>query len=263
MDLGLKNKIALVTASSQGLGRAVAFRLAQEGAHVAVCARGEDALRETADDIRQATGQRVLVLPADVSQPETAELLVQAVLEAFGRLDVLITNAGGPPPGQFLDLTPDEWEEAAQLTLMSAVRLCYAAVPVMKEQGSGAILAMTSITVKQPLPNLILSNSLRLGVTGLIKTLANELAPFGIRANAICPGWTRTARVEQLLQDRAQRSDTTPEAEAEKIAADIPLGRMGTPEEFAAAAAFLVSDAASFINGANLLVDGGMARAVT
>jgi 3-oxoacyl-[acyl-carrier protein] reductase len=263
MDLGLKNKIALVTASSRGLGRAVALRLAQEGAHVAVCARGEGALRETADDIRQATGQRVLVLPGDVSQPETAELLVRAVLEAFGRLDVLITNAGGPPPGRFLDFEPEDWEDAAQLTLMSAVRLCYAAAPVMKEQGSGAILAMTSITVKQPLPNLILSNSLRLGVTGLIKTLADELAPYGIRANAICPGWTRTARVEQLLQDRAQRSGTTPEDEADKIAADISLGRMGTPEEFAAAAAFLVSDAASFINGVSLLVDGGMARAVT
>jgi 3-oxoacyl-[acyl-carrier protein] reductase len=146
---------------------------------------------------------------------------------------------------------------------MSAVRLCYAAAPVMKEQTSGSILAMTSITVKQPLPNLVLSNSLRLGVTGLVKTLADELAPFGIRANAICPGWTRTARVEQLLEDRAQRSGTTVEEEAAKVAADIPMGRMGTPEEFAAAAAFLVSDAASFINGVSLLVDGGMYRGVT
>ncbi len=263
MDLGLDSKIALVTASSRGLGRAVALRLAQEGAHVAICARGRDALRETADDIRRVTGQRVLTIPADVSRPETADQLVQATLETFGRLDILITNAGGPPPGQFLDFTPQDWEEAAQLTLMSAVRLCYAAAPVMKEQGRGSILAMTSITVKQPLPNLILSNSLRLGVTGLIKTLADELAPFGIRANAICPGWTRTARVEQLLEDRAQRSGTTPEDEAANIAADIPLGRMGTPEEFAAAVAFLVSDAASFINGVSLSVDGGMARQVT
>jgi len=260
MDLGLSGKAALVTASSRGLGRSVALRLAQEGAHVAICARGEDALRETADEIRQTTGQQVLAIPADISHPETADRLVDATREAFERLDILITNAGGPPPGQFLDFTPQDWEEAAQLTLMSAVRLCYAAAPVMKEQGGGSILAMTSITVKQPLPNLVLSNSLRLGVAGLIKTLANELAPFGIRANAICPGWTRTARVDQLLEDRAQRNGTTPEDEAAKIAAEVPLGRMGTPEEFAAAAAFLVSEAASFINGVSLLVDGGMAR---
>jgi 3-oxoacyl-[acyl-carrier protein] reductase len=143
---------------------------------------------------------------------------------------------------------------------MSAVRLCYAAVPVMKKQGGGSILAMTSITVKQPLPNLILSNSLRLGVAGLVKTLADELAPFGIRANAICPGWTRTARVEQLLRDRAARNSTTVEEEAARITAAIPLGRLGRPEEFAAVAAFLVSPAASYVTGVSLLVDGGMYR---
>jgi 3-oxoacyl-[acyl-carrier protein] reductase len=263
MNLGLDGKIALVTASSRGLGRAVALRLAQEGAHVAICARGEDALLETAQAIRQATGRRVLTVPADVSHPAAADQLVDATLKTFDRLDILVTNAGGPPPGLFLDFTPQDWEDAAQLTLMSAVRLCYAAAPVMKDQGTGSILAMTSITVKQPLPNLILSNSLRLGVTGLIKTLADELAPFGVRANAICPGWTRTARVEQLLEDRARRRGSTTEDEAAKIAADIPMGRMGTPEEFAAAAAFLVSDAASYINGVSLLVDGGMARGVT
>jgi 3-oxoacyl-[acyl-carrier protein] reductase len=263
MNLGLAGKSALVTASSRGLGRALALRLAQEGADVAICARGEDALRETAEEIRETAGQRVHPIPADVAQPGAAEHLVQATRDALGRLDILVVNAGGPPPGQFLDLAPQDWEDAAQLTLISAVRLCYAAAPVMKEQGAGSILAMTSITVKQPLPNLVLSNSLRLGVTGLIKTLADELAPFGIRANAICPGWTRTARVEQLLEDRAQRSGSTPEEEAAMITADIPLGRMGTPEEFAAAAAFLVSDAASYINGVSLLVDGGMARGVT
>jgi 3-oxoacyl-[acyl-carrier protein] reductase len=146
---------------------------------------------------------------------------------------------------------------------MSAVRLCYAAVPIMQEQGEGSILAMTSVTVKQPLPNLILSNSLRLGVTGMVKTLADELAPFGIRVNGICPGWTRTARVDQLLKDRADRSGTTPEHEASKITGSIPLGRMGTPDEFAAAAVFLVSSAASYITGVSLLVDGGMHRGVT
>ena len=263
MDLGLNGKVALVTAASKGLGRAVAQRLAQEGAHVAICARGEVDLAETAAGIEAQTGRQALPLPADVSDPAAAAALVRATVERFGWLDVLVVNAGGPPPGQFLDLAPEDWEAAARLTLMSAVRLCYAAVPVMKERGDGSILAMTSVTVKQPLPNLVLSNSLRLGVVGLIKTLADELAPLGIRANCICPGWTRTTRVDQLLRDRAERNGTTPEEEAARIASSIPLGRMGTPEEFAAAAAFLVSPAASYITGVSLLVDGGMYRGVT
>ena len=263
MGLGLHDKIALVTAASRGLGKAVALRLAQEGARVALCARGKEQLVDAAAEIEAETGRQALAIPADVSDPATADALVEATVERFGRLDVLVTNAGGPPPGQFLDLTPADWEAAAQLTLMSAVRLCYAAAPIMKEQGEGAILAMTSITVKQPLPNLILSNSLRLGVVGLVKTLADELVPFGIRVNSVCPGWTRTARVDQLLRDRAERNDTTPEEEAAQIAADIPLGRMGAPQEFAAAAAFLVSHAASYITGVSLLVDGGMYRGVT
>ncbi len=260
MDLGLNGKVALVTASSRGLGKAVALGLAREGAQVTICARGEENLAETTGEIRQATGQDVLAIPIDVSDAGAGTELVEATLERFGQLDILVTNAGGPPPGEFLDFAPPDWEDAIDLTLMSAVRLCYAAAPVMKAQGAGAILAMTSITVKQPLPNLVLSNSLRLAVAGLIKTLADELAPSGIRVNAICPGWTRTARVDQLLEDRSGRAGTTPEAEAAEIAADIPLGRMGTPEEFAAAATFLVSEAASFVNGVTLLVDGGMYR---
>lgn len=263
MDLLLHDKIALVTAASKGLGQAVALRLAQEGARIAICARGGGSLREAAAKIEAETGHEPLALPADVSDPSAADALVRATVERFGRLDILVINAGGPPPGQFLDLSPKDWGDAIQLTLMSAVRLCYAAAPLMKEQGAGSILAMTSITVKQPLPNLILSNSLRLGVTGLVKTLADEMAPFGIRVNSICPGWTRTARVDQLLHDRAARNGTTPEEEAVKIAAAIPLGRMGRPEEFAAAAAFLVSKAASYITGVSLLVDGGMYRGVT
>jgi 3-oxoacyl-[acyl-carrier protein] reductase len=263
MDLGLRDKVALVTAASKGLGRAVALRMAQEEAHVAICARGAENLDRTAAEIEAQAGRPALALPADVSDPAAAESLVEAVVARFGRLDILVTNAGGPPPARFLDLTPEDWEAAVQLTLMSAVRFCYAVVPVMKEQCAGSILAMTSITVKQPLPNLILSNSLRLGIAGLVKTLADELAPFGIRVNSICPGWTRTARVDQLLRDRAGRNGTTPEEEAARITAAIPLGRMGTPEEFAAAAAFLASPAASYITGVSLLVDGGMYRGVT
>jgi 3-oxoacyl-[acyl-carrier protein] reductase len=262
MDLGLNAKVALVTAASKGLGKAVALRLAQEGAHVAICARGKDQLDETASQITSQTGRQVIPIQADVSDPSAADTLINTTVERLGRLDILVVNAGGPPPGQFLDLTPDDWETATRLTLMSAVRLLYGAVPVMKKQGEGSILAITSITVKQPLPNLILSNSLRLSIIGLIKTLADELAPSGVRVNGICPGWTRTDRVDQLLRDRARRQVTTPEEEAAKIAIDIPMGRMGTPEEFARAAAFLVSPAASYITGVSLLIDGGMYRGV-
>jgi len=260
MELGLNGKVALVTAASKGLGKAVALCLAQEGARVSICARNEGPLAATSAEIASRTGQEVLALTADVAEPHAAELLVHKTVERFGHLDILVINAGGPPAGKFLDFTHQDWERAVHLTLLSAVRLCYATIPAMRECGGGAILAITSVAVKQPLPDLILSNSLRLGVIGLIKTLADELGPFGIRVNAICPGWTRTERVEQLLRDRANRNQTTPQEEAERITSAIPLRRMGTPEEFARAAAFLVSPAASYITGVSLLVDGGMYR---
>jgi 3-oxoacyl-[acyl-carrier protein] reductase len=259
MNLGLENLVALVTASSKGLGRATALQLAHEGARVVLCARGEDALYAARDEIA-ALGADVLALPADVSAPDAAQALVDATLERFGQLDILVGNAGGPPPGGFLAFAEQDWEDAIQLTLMSFVRLCYAAIPALKRSQHGAILASTSITVKQPLPNLVLSNSLRLAVTGLVKSLADELGPSGIRVNAICPGSTRTDRIEQLLADRAERNGTSVEDEARKMAAEIPLGRIATPEEFGRVAAFLASPAASFVNGVSLLVDGGAYR---
>jgi 3-oxoacyl-[acyl-carrier protein] reductase len=259
MDLGLRDRVALITASSKGLGRATAFELAREGARVAICARGTAALEETRAELA-VTGADVLALTADVQRPDAARELVQATVEHFGGLDILAANAGGPPPGGFLTLEESDWQAAIQLTLMSFVRLCYAAIPALRLSDAGSILAFTSVSVKQPLPNLILSNSLRLGVVGAVKSLADELGPEGIRVNAICPGWTRTDRVEQLLADRAQRGGTSPQAEASKIEGSIPLGRMGEPQEFARAAAFLVSPAASYISGVSLLVDGGMYR---
>ena len=263
MDLGLNNLVAVVTASSKGLGRATALQLAQEGARIVICARGEGALSRTHDEIA-ALGAEVLSLPLDLTAPDAAQTLVDTALKRFGRLDIVIGNAGGPPPGGFLDLQGSDWERAFQTTLMSFVRLCYATIPALKQSNAGSILAFTSSSVKQPMANLVLSNSLRLGVIGLVKTLADELAPT-IRVNAICPGWTRTDRVEQLLRDRAQRNGApcdgaSIEIEADKIASAVPLGRMGTPEEFARAAAFLVSPAASYITGVSLLVDGGQYR---
>ncbi len=262
MNLGLQGKVALVTAASRGLGRAVALELAREGARVAICARQEGPLEEAAAAIRRDTGAEVIAVPADVADPQGVERVVEATLFRFGQIDILVTNAGGPPPGRFLDFTPADWEAAVQLTLMSVVRLCYAVVPSMRARKSGSIVAMTSVSVKQPLPNLILSNSLRMAVVGMVKTLADELAPDGIRVNAVCPGWTKTERVEQLLRDRAARNGTSVEEEEAKITAAIPLGRMATPEEFARAVAFLASPAASYITGISLLVDGGLYRGV-
>ncbi|NLE99728.1 MAG: SDR family oxidoreductase [Anaerolineales bacterium] len=262
MDLGLQNKTALVTASSRGLGKALAIQLILEGSRVAICARSAESLASAVDEIRALTGQQVLAVQADVTKPAEVERLVEQTLDHFGRLDILVANAGGPPAGSFLSLTPADWQAACDLTLASTVHLCYAAIPPMQAQKSGTILAMTSMSVKQPLPNLVLSNSLRLAVIGLVKSLADELAPFGIRVNSILPGWTRTQRVEQLLADRANRNGTSVPEEEARITADIPLGRMGTPSEFAAAATFLVSPAASYITGTTLLVDGGLCRTV-
>ena len=259
MDLGLGNSVALVTASSKGLGRATAVQLAREGAKVVICARGEDALSATRDEI-VAFGGEVLAVPADVAAPETPQKLVDAALERFGQLDIVVGNAGGPPPGGFLGFEEKDWDAAIQLTLMSFVRLCYAAIPALKQSSQGSILACTSITVKQPIPNLVLSNSLRLAVTGLVKSLADELGPSGVRVNAICPGSTRTDRIEQLLADRAERAGTTVDEQAAKMASEIPLGRIGSPDEFGRVAAFLSSPAASFVNGVSLLVDGGAYR---
>jgi 3-oxoacyl-[acyl-carrier protein] reductase len=257
MDLELGNKVALVTAASRGLGAATAHALAREGARVAICARDKAPLRATADRIAAETGAQTLAIAADVSVAKDVSALVEAVVARWGRLDILVANAGGPPPGHFLDLDAEDWEQAAQLTLMSTVHLCYAVVPLMRQQGGGSILAITSMSVKQPLDNLILSNSLRLGVVGLVKSLSNELGADGIRVNAICPGWTRTGRVDQLLQARAAKSGLTVEQEAAKITADIPLGRMAEPEAFARAAVFVASPAAGHITGVSLLVDGG------
>jgi len=257
MDLGLEGKVALVAAASKGLGRAAAMELAREGARLAIFARSERT-DTTAEDIRAQTGAEVLSIRADVTQADQVQAAVEQVLARYGQIDILIANAGGPPPGNFLSLTDSDWQAAFQLTVMSAVRLCYAVVPQMVERGSGSIVATQSYLIKQPMPNLILSNSLRLAVIGLMKSLADELGPKGFRVNTINPAWTYTDRVEQLMADRAKRAGTTPEQEAAKAAAEIPLGRMATVEEFGRAIAWLASPAASFIHGHALLFDGGL-----
>jgi 3-oxoacyl-[acyl-carrier protein] reductase len=260
MDLGLRDKVALVTAASKGLGKATALEFAREGARVAMCARSE-LVESAAQDIASETGARILPLRADLTNPADIDSIIDATFKEFGRIDILFINAGGPKPGNFLSLKPEDWETAINLTLMSAVRLCYAVVPHMLEQGEGSIITTQSYSVKQPIDNLILSNSLRLAVIGLMKSMANELGPKGIRVNSINPAWTWTERVEQLMADRAERAGTSPEAEAAKVTSDVPLGRMGTVEEFARAAVWLASPASSFIHGHALMFDGGATKA--
>jgi 3-oxoacyl-[acyl-carrier protein] reductase len=260
MDLGLDGQVALVAAASRGLGKAAALALASEGTKVSICSR-TDQIETAAEEIRQQTGSEVFALRADVTRPSDIKNLVGKTLERFGQIDILIINAGGPPPGLFMDLTKDDWEAAIQLTLMSAVHLCYAVIPHMLERGSGSIVTTQSFSVKQPIDNLILSNSLRMAVIGLMKSLANELGPKGIRINSINPAWTWTERVEALVTDRAKRSGMTIDEEASKIAAGIPLGRMGNVEEFGRTIAWLASPVASFIHGHALMFDGGAAKA--
>jgi 3-oxoacyl-[acyl-carrier protein] reductase len=259
MDLGLKGKRAMITAASKGLGRAAAYALAQEGADVAICSRSE-AIFETSSEIQGSVKSKVYAYQADLSEPDQIDSFTLNAIKDLGGVDILIINAGGPPPGGFLDLKPEDWEKAFQLTLMSAVRLCYAVVPKMVEQESGSIVATESYSVKQPIDNLILSNSLRLGVIGLIKSLANEFGPRGIRVNSINPAWTWTGRVEQLMADRATRNGTSVEEQAARISIEIPLGRMGTVEEFGQTIAWLASPAASFIHGHALMFDGGAVK---
>jgi 3-oxoacyl-[acyl-carrier protein] reductase len=260
MDLQLSGKVALVTAASKGLGKAAALALAREGAHVVITARSE-LINQTADVIRSETGAEVLALISDVTQQTDIDAAVQATLERFGHIDILFVNAGGPPPGGFLSLTPEDWEKAVNLTLMSAVRLCYAVVPHMLERGEGVILSTQSYSVKQPIDNLILSNSIRMAVIGLMKCMANELGPKGIRVNTINPAWTWTERVEQLMTNRAETKGTTVEEEGAAVTAGIPLKRMGTTDEFGKAVAWLASPASSFINGHALMFDGGATKA--
>ena len=256
MDLELKNKVALVTASSRGLGKAAALALAREGAHVSICSRSRQ-IHDTADEIRQSASGRVLAMQIDVTQSEQVEELVEKTLDRFDQIDILILNAGGPAPGNFLSLKAEDWRAAVDLTLMSAVHLCYAVVPHMLEQGSGSIVASQSFTVKQPLDNLILSNAIRLAVIGMMKSLANELGPKGVRVNSINPGWTWSERVDQLLKDRAERNQTTAQEESQAVAAAIPLGRIASLEEYGRAIAWLASPAASYIHGHALQFDGG------
>lgn len=258
MDLGLKGLNCLVTGSSRGLGFATAMMLAKDGARVAINGRNQEKVDNAAQRIREATGAEVLPLYGNVAKPDVPERLIEQIREAWGGLDILITNTGGPTSGSFESFTDEQWNDAVNLVFLSHVRLIRAALPLLRQSRHASVLTVTSYSTKQPIPNLILSNSIRLATVGLTKSLALELGSDGIRFNSILPGWTETERVTQLMAARAEANQTSIEEETRKQARSSPLNRLGAPEEFAAAAAFLVSPAAGYITGVMLNVDGGM-----
>ncbi|MDI3317104.1 MAG: SDR family oxidoreductase [Bacillota bacterium] len=261
MDLGLRGRVAVVTAASQGLGRAVAAAFAAEGARLAVSSRRQAAVAELAGTLEREHGAEVLAMACDLTDPAAVERFFQAVGERYGRIDALFTNAGGPRPGEFDELSDADWLAAFELNLLSVVRTLRAARPWLEKSDAPAVVNDVSTSVKQPIEGLLLSNVIRAGVVTLTKSLSQEWAPR-IRVNAVAPGRIATERVAELDRDRAARAGTTPEAVAAEYARNIPLGRYGQPEELARVAVFLASPAASYVNGQFVLVDGGLVHAL-
>lgn len=262
MDLHLQGKVAIVLASTKGLGRATAFCLAKEGADVVLSGRDEAALNEAKAEILHATGREPLALVTDVTKAEDIERLVAETVNRFGRVDILINNAGGPPAGTFDQLSDEQWTNAFELNLLSFVRSIRAVLPHMRRQQFGRIVNFASSSFKQPLENLILSNTFRTGIVGLAKSLATELGPDGILINTIGPGRIATDRVAALDQIRAQNLQIDASEVRKNVEAAIPLGRYGEPEEFARMATFLASPANSYVTGQAFLVDGGLVKAI-
>jgi 3-oxoacyl-[acyl-carrier protein] reductase len=253
MELGLKNKVAFVAASSQGLGKSVALELAREGARLIICGRDQEALEAAKKEIQEAGNTPVLSVAGDLSVASERERIIASTLKEHEMIDILVTNTGGPIPGKFEELKPEDWEMAYRQLLESAVGLVRGFLPGMKKQNRGRIISITSQAVKQPVENLILSNAVRASVVGLMKTLANELGPYNITVNNVMPGYTQTARLTKLINSNPSFASVTNE---------IPLRRFGKPEEFAAAVAFLASERASYITGVSLAVDGGWIKSI-
>ena len=262
MDLGLRGKVALVAAASRGLGRAIAVELAKEGTNLVLCARGAEGIATTRDEIASESGVEVHAVVADLSTLADVQRVTSEALARFGNVDILVTNAGGPPAGTFDMHGWDAWERAVNLTLRSAVEMTRAVLPEMRKRKWGRIINVTSIAVKQPVDNLMLSNSVRSAVTGFARTMANEVATDGVTVNNILPGYTRTERVEELAAATAAKEGLSQRDIVARFESQIPMRRLGEPDEFAALAAFLASERASYITGQSIAVDGGWIRAL-
>jgi len=262
LDLGLKNRVAIVTGSSRGIGKAIAYGLAEEGANITICARNEDKLREVAEEIESSTGTKVLPVQVDLNNKENIESLVEMTVKKFGRLDILVNNTGGPPSLLFQETSEEDWRKTIDSLLISVVNCCREVIPHMKQHKWGRIINMTSFAAKQPAERLILSNSVRAGIFGLTKTLSNELAEFGILVNAVCPGWTITGRVQELAKSTAEKTRKTPEDIITEWSNSIPLKRLAQPNEIANLVVFLASERASYITGAVIQVDGGFIKSL-
>ena len=260
MDLGLKGRPALVAAASRGLGKACAASLATEGASVAICARDRGALEATRDELAESTGSTIVAIPADVSREQDAIRFVREGTEALGGCQILVANAGGPPTGTFEELGDDAFREALEALFFSTLRMSREAIPSMRVAGYGRIVVLSSTSVKQPIPNLILSNSARSAVAGWAKTLADEVAADGITVNAVLPGRVWTDRIQYLIERSAEASGRSTEEERETQAAAIPVGRFGEPREVGDLVAYLASERAAFLTGCSIQVDGGMTR---
>ena len=257
MDLGLKGRVALVCGSSQGLGRAIADALAAEGVDLVINSRSAEKLEAVRSQIAEASGASVRAVAADLSDPDGVTDLVRAAEQAFGKIDILVTNTGGPPAGAFEDHSADVWKDAIAQNFESVVNLTRAVLPGMKERRWGRIVNVTSISVKQPVDGLILSNAIRAGVTGFAKTVSNEVAPFNVTVNNVLPGFTRTERSRHLAEKVAEREGITVEEAYEGWEDEIPMGRLADPKELGAVAAFLCSEQASYVTGQSIAVDGG------
>ncbi len=260
MDLEITGKIALVCGSSSGLGLAVASRLASEGCSVVMNARDEDRLQRSVKKVKLETGGNVVGFPADVSSTEESSSLVKRVIDSFGAVDILLCNAGGPPATSFADTPHENWQKALDLNLISTISLCRSAIPSMRERRWGRVICLTSVAAKEPLPGLILSTTARAGVLGFAKSLSDELAYENVTVNVVCPGYMQTERVNDLVAERSARENRPANEILSGLVERIPMGRMGKPEELAAAVAFLSSQHAEYITGVALQVDGGYIR---
>ena len=262
MELGLKDKVAFVMAGSKGLGKGVATKLAEEGAQVVITSRNIENLRQAQEEIKNITGREVLIIPMDATKKDDIQKAVDETIKKFGTIHILFANSGGPPPGTFFDVKPEDYLSAINLNLMSTIYAVYAVIPYMMKQNWGRIIASTSMTVKQPLDSLILSNVSRIGVVSFIKSVSNVVAPYGITANCVAPAYTMTERIKHLVEAQVKKEGVSEEVAQKSMIKDIPMGRMGTVEEFASTVAFLASEHASFITGILLPIDGGYVKGI-